>query len=1145
MKQKIKLMLLSLMFIFALVSCTNSKKNDSQNDTNDNNQNDTDNNDQNDTNNNNQNNDTNDNNQNEPDNDDSTNQAPSVNGGSTTGALDSGNGNVTSLGDVKITSCSGLNESAYVEFDNIANVESYDVYIKGGKYTSYTKLGKDVCYIQKLPSNKMRADLIGLAKGSYEIKVEAANYKASVCSVSVVAYDRSGYAHFNYTDGVGAYKDDGTLKDNAIVIYVTDENKNYVMSTIEEVQSAMFTIPGINVTANGIGWWLNNAQYSKQGSNTYSETGSSLGFDSLNDAHPIVIRIVGKVTVPDGLTVYNTTEQGGTKGDNGNMARMKNLKNVTIEGVGFDAEIEGWGIHFINADTTGKRGKSFEVRNLTFDQYTEDALGMEGVQEGNILTASVERCWIHHITFLPGYCKNPAESDKAEGDGSCDFKRGQYYTMSYCYYENCHKTNLIGSSDSSLQYNISFHHNIWYNCGSRIPLLRQANLHFYNNYVYCDINNQSYVNPDGQTVKVGLSYITSLRANCFMYAENNYYEGCKQVLDESSGAKMFNNTYISCFKSQGATALTVTDRTASVVSNCGYNGISYSNFDTNSALFYYDSKNNVSDCYLTTAKIARDECLEFSGSYYRTVLNNTYMPPKVKSNLYDIEESIDLANGAFTASLTNDKGILYTNVKNGKFKGQGITFRLTDYATVKVEMTCGASDAMNSGYLVSEDGTLLLAGSGEAILKPGLYYIVSCMFDKETTVSSLTFARYDSDEYNQERLDKYNECLANLPTDITYTDACYAIIKEAMTAYKNLGSDLQANVDYTKVENAYNTYITLGKAEVEKLISEIGVVSTGSGTKITNARVAYDYLLDIDSNVIIANYNVLLDAEAAFKNFAVQSCIDKIALIGQVSLDSKALIDSANNEYLALTSEQKSQVTNYSVLEAAIKKYESLVKIAECEKIIEEVDLNSLESMKNVMNTFNSLTLEEKEMVSNASNISNVKVNYLIKLIDSIGNVTDKSGNVITEATTLYDAMSDSEQALITNYATLVSAKEAYDAIMAQSKSFNFTDPSINSEGFTHNGSTSTSKGEVTYNGVTYTTCLKMSSSTEVSFNSGGCTSLTLVFNSSNSGYTIYINGVSYTIPADGVVTFTMEKNTDYIIKKNKSESFLYLIVIS
>lgn len=1143
MKKKITLLFLSFLFLLSLASCTNSKPNDNENndditdgDNSGGNENPGTGNENPGT-----------GNESPSTGNEDTNVNDSVANGSNSGALDAGNGEVISTGDIVITSCSGLNEAAYIEFNKIEDSDGYDVYIKGGKYTSYTKLDQKICYIQNLTADKMRADLIGLSKGTYEIKIECKNtkYIASTCQLNVVAYDRSGYAHFKYSDGVGAYYDDGTLKDNAIVIYVTEQNKNSVMTTIKEVESAMFTIPGLNKKADGIGWWLNNAQYSKQGSNTYDENGSSLGFDSLNDTHPIAIRFVGKVTAPEGLTVYNSTNQGGTKGDNGNMARIKNLKNVTIEGVGFDAEIEGWGIHFINADTTGNRGKSFEVRNLTFDQYTEDALGMEGVQESNKLTASVERCWIHHITFLPGYCKNPAESDKAEGDGSCDFKRGQYYTMSYCYYENCHKTNLIGSSDSSLQYNISFHHNIWYNCGSRIPLLRQANLHFYNNYVYCDINNQEYVNADGETVKVGLSYITSLRANCYMYAENNYYEGCKQVLDETSGAKMFNNTYISCFKSEGAKALTVSSREDKVSSNCGYNGINYANFDTNSLLFYYDSNNKVSDCYLTSSKIAKDECLKYSGSYFRTLLNNTYMPPQTKSNHYDVEDSVDLSSGIFEATFTTDKGILYTAVKNGKFKGQGITFRLTNYATVNVVMSCGASDAMYSGYLVSSDGELMLTGSGEAILKPGVYYIVSCMFDKETTVSSLKFSKYDSDAFNEERIREYNESLSNIPSEIVYTEACYEKIKAAIQSYKNLGSELQLEVDYKKVEDAYNSFIALGKAHVEELINLIGIVDVNSGEAITNAKLAYNYLMSIDSSVQISNYATLLTAEDAFENFAVQSCIDKINLIGTVSLDSKELIDSAKNEYSALSDEQKLQITNYNVLLEAISKYDSLTRIDDCQKNIETVDLEDLISMKSVLDKFNSLSLEEKTLVINADKISLIEIDYLIMLIDSIGVVTDKSGNVITEASALYDGMDLEVKAQITNYDILAAAKQEYEAILAQSQSFNFTDTTLNSEGFTYNGSTSTSKGDVEYNGVTYTTCLKMSTKTSVSFNSNGCTSLTLVFNSSNSGYSVYINDVSYTIPEDGILTFTMEKNTNYIIKKNKSESFLYLIVIS
>ena len=69
---------------------------------------------------------------------------------------------------------------------------------------------------------------MGLKPGTYTLKVTTKTGTYTQSGIEVNAQDRSGYAHYNYTDGVGAYNDDGTLKDNAIVLYVTDENKNTV-----------------------------------------------------------------------------------------------------------------------------------------------------------------------------------------------------------------------------------------------------------------------------------------------------------------------------------------------------------------------------------------------------------------------------------------------------------------------------------------------------------------------------------------------------------------------------------------------------------------------------------------------------------------------------------------------------------------------------------------------------------------------------------------------------------------------------------------------------------------------------------------------------------------------------------------------------
>ena len=231
-------------------------------------------------------------------------------------------------------------------------------------------------------------------------------------------------------------------------------------------------------------------------------------------------------------TDYDSNDYGGSVGDNGHMARMKSAKDVTIEGVGTDAAMDGWGIHFMSetSTTAAGLGKNFEVRNLTFMNQPEDAIGMEGVQEGSVITAPVERCWIHNNEFYSPSITGPAESDKAEGDGSCDFKRGEYLTVSYNYFEGCHKTNLVGSSDTSLQYNLTYHHNIWKGCKARQPLGRQANMHFYNNQFI------------GTT-----DYAMNTRANAYIYSEYNLFFMTKNPMDVRSGAiKSYNDSFSSC-----------------------------------------------------------------------------------------------------------------------------------------------------------------------------------------------------------------------------------------------------------------------------------------------------------------------------------------------------------------------------------------------------------------------------------------------------------------------------------------------------------------------------------------------------------------------------------------------------------------------
>ena len=468
--------------------------------------------------------------------------------------------NSSSNGSFQMVQAGGWNECLYGVFQGISDADVTGVSFSGPMSGSLR--GDDFTYLVRDTSDgNLRVDIPGLSAGTYTLHLTTTKGNATVSDIQVDAQDRSGYAHFNYSAGVGAYNDNGTLKSNAIVLYVTNDNKNSVTLQSKD-----------GTTVTGIGNILNsNGQESSGGKTSGGGTANSnkgIIKKIAADCTPLVIRIIGNVTAPNGLTAFNSVDYGGSVGDNGYMARMKSGKDITIEGIGTDACINGWGFHFIAESSATSYGKSFEVRNIAFRNVPEDCIGMEGVQSDTTLTAPVERCWIHNNEFYKPTISNPAESDKDGGDGACDFKRGMYFTNSYNYYEGYHKTNLVGASDSNLQYHLTFHHNYWKNCESRGPLGRQANIHMFNNIF------------EGQT-----SYCQNTRANAYIFSEYNLFESCKSPQRVDSGAiKSFRDTLNNCSKDMQATV--VYDKNAQVSSGC-----KYENFDTNSSVSYIPSGN--------------------------------------------------------------------------------------------------------------------------------------------------------------------------------------------------------------------------------------------------------------------------------------------------------------------------------------------------------------------------------------------------------------------------------------------------------------------------------------------------------------------------------------------------------------------------
>ena len=494
---------------------------------------------------------------------------------------------------------------------------TYGVYYKpkDAEDFDYVKLEDELIIAD---GSTLNCYILGITAGTYQVKVEARSTEANesfgitLTDIRVSAQDRSGYAHFGAVNGVGAYNNDGTVKANTKIIYITNENKNTVTCEINgqtyvglvNILQAQYksSTPMLirvigRITTNQ--WNYKNVEPRlADGSNAtddfFENTFSTEYGENLAN---LIVKLKGNgngaktynyKTTPEGLTDVRLTNSGSKtttyKGSDFpelkgksvfdddsyyNMLEVKGSSNITIEGVGADAEFFQFGIGF-------EECSNIEIKNITFTAYPEDALNFLGGDRKDL--ANHGRYWVHNCTFNRGYnaWDISGERDKYAGDGSIDFNNVSNLTLSYNYFNNSKKSMLFGSGDSEACMNMTMHHNHFYKVESRLPLGRNVNIHSYNNYF--------------DQCKNG----ADIRVNSYIFSENNYfYSTTKPFILSSSKVKSFGDMFD---KSSSAGATMVTDRTKTITATCKPDGsTNLANFDTNSAIFYYDSENQRSD----------------------------------------------------------------------------------------------------------------------------------------------------------------------------------------------------------------------------------------------------------------------------------------------------------------------------------------------------------------------------------------------------------------------------------------------------------------------------------------------------------------------------------------------------------------------
>ena len=461
-------------------------------------------------------------------------------------------------GVVKITEAKAWLESAYLKWAPFEGASSYHVYVDGKKI--------DAQLIRQYASY-FRADVLGLKAGSYSVKVVPVNAEGkemaganTATNLVVKSHNREGFAHFNF-EGIGAYNNDGTLKSDAKVLYIT-------ASTAKTVSTDVI-VGSKNKKVNAKGFQAIINAYQK-------------GYDTT----PIAFRIIGKVSLADLDGISSSSEGIQIKGKSG-----YSTMNMTFEGVGDDATVYGFGFLVRNS-------KSVEFRNFAIMRCLDDAMSLD-TQNSNI--------WIHHMDLF--YGKKGSAADQAKGDGTVDIKgNSKHVTVAFNHFWDNGKSSMCGMKSETGENWITYHHNWFDHSDSRHARVRTMTVHMYNNYYqHCDVYGVGATS--GSNIFMESNYFEAVKRPIMSSLQGTDVKGSKGTFSGENGGmiKSYGNVFVN--KPSGFSYITYADNPTSFdayeVAKASeqlpagvktlVGGTGYNNFDTNPDVMYSHTADNAVD----------------------------------------------------------------------------------------------------------------------------------------------------------------------------------------------------------------------------------------------------------------------------------------------------------------------------------------------------------------------------------------------------------------------------------------------------------------------------------------------------------------------------------------------------------------------
>lgn len=1042
----------------------------------------------------------------------------------------------------------GWFESGCVKWEPVTGATDYNVYVSPSTNESWTKLDKEL--VRQYP-DYYRADAVGLKAGDYKFKVEAVNGSsvmsgetATSDTFKATAHDRSGFAHVGMSGGVGAYKNDGTLKDGAKVLYVWADNAKTVSTNV-----------------------------------TGATSNPCVGLQTILDAYqkgqdvtPLDIRIIGTVKAGDLDKMSSSAEGLQIKGKSA-YSEMP----ITVEGIGDDAAISGFGILIRNC-------KGTEFRNFAIMLCMDDCLSLD-TENSNV--------WIHNMDFF--YGNTGGDADQAKGDGTVDLKgKTKNVTVSYNHFYDSGKSSLGGMKPEISSTMHTYHHNWFDHSDSRHPRIRTQFFHIYNNY-YDGVSKYGVGATSGEKTdndnKIGGSalveanYFRNTKYPFLISKQGTDAEGEGTFSGEPGGViKAYNNTIINARRVKYNTgsmttynwdAVLVTDRTAEVTAKC-LSGYEYNNAaDLLARTSYIENKMDAPEKVpaIVTGELGAgrmnhgDFIWEFDNSKqdenYKVVSELKESMTDYKSTLVGFADGNKISNGGATVYVVGGDGVGISDEQNDSYvpswgKGQIVTDVEGGTTPDPDDTGDDSEDATEPEIVIGTDGDYFWINEQNATQVNG--YIASSVITmdeasgfKPTVTVTNSKGEVFSDKtgslqlnketgnaifYNADGIAKMDFYLARsggMSGSIlgSHDGAEFTEIKtySASKGIAEISVASNENYKYYKITNTATGNLHIQGIRLYQPVVESDDLQAADLTKVNETTIVLNLVGENTTYTLAktADYTTSSTGEITYASsnakVATVSAEGVITAVGAGSANI-TLTQAADDTY-------KTGKITFAVTVTDNRDASALALTSEAEVTI-SMDDEDKTSQIAVTGAAGSVTYSSDKTsiatVSAEGVITAVAAGTAVITITDAGNATTKPGKLTVTVTVEASEQGGGDE-----------GDDEDDPTSAESVICHFTGSKPSSDMVKVSGNYSNTKGTVTYDGTEYKYCVKMEDATNITITPTFDCTVTLVMSLTGP---VKVDGNKQQTDSNGKYSFPANKEQAYSITKGTTNN-LFLVVFT